>query len=210
MQHWVNMYDRAHKPDINVTLDLAIEWERQHGTVYQTAKVQQLESTDETSKSRLEADTSYSDVAPVNKIGYVPVKSMTTDEGRRLAKQSNEVVALLKKQAYTVLDDSRSSYRSDTSRRSSSSWSQSTRSRSRDVRHAGWKQRDRRQRSGDQQKYRSREKNKVKHKKKTKFDKKRRDRKEGRVAEVREDSPEESDASQLSSQSEDEGDSQSE
>ena len=210
MQHWVNMYDRAHKPDINVTLDLAIEWERQHGTVYQTEKVQQLESTDETSESRLESDTSNSDVVSVNKIGYVPVKSMTTDEGRRLAKQSNDVVALLKKQAYTVLDDSRStgrsSYRSDTSRRSSSSWSQSTRSRSRDGRHADWKQRDRRQRNGDKQQYRSREKNKFKHKKKTKFHSKRRDRSEGHVAEVREDSPSQSDRSSGSSQSDSESD----
>ena len=220
MQHWVNLYDRG-EPDINVTLDMAIEWERQHGTVFKADKVRYVDSstTNTTFTTHRSSDTGESDGESVNKIDYIPVKEMTTEEGRRLAKQNNELVSLLKKQAYTVLDDDRNKARgkqsnrkwSDTSSQSSRSWSQSTRSDSRDGRNSGWRGRDRRRRSGDRKQHQSREKkSNFRDKKRGKFDKKRRDRKEGRVAEVREDSPEESDASQLSSQSEDESDSQSE
>ena len=217
MQHWVNMYDDHEKPDMNITLDLAIEWERQHGTVYKTENVRQVEVSLTTATSRQSSDTADSDSEAVNKIGYIPIKKMTTEEGRMLAKQNNELVSLLKKQAYTVLDDSRSassrsSYRSATSRQSSRSWSRSRRSRSRDKQKSNWRGRDRRRRSDERKQDRSKGnyKNKYKDKKKGKFDKRRRDRKDGRVAEVREDSPSHSEKSEASSQSGSESDDHSE
>ena len=217
MQHWVNIYDDHENPDMNITLDLAIEWERQHGTVYKTENVRQVEVSLTTATSRQSSDTADSDSEAVNKIGYIPIKKMTTEEGRMLAKQNNELVSLLKKQAYTVLDESqsassRSSYRSATSRQSSRSWSRSRRSRSRDKQKSNWRGRDRRRRSDERKQDRSKDnyKNKYKDKKKGKFDKRRRDRKDGRVAEVREDSPSHSEKSEASSQSGSESDDHSE
>ena len=223
MQHWVNMYDDHEYPDMNITLDLAIEWERQHGTVYKTEKVRQVEVSLTTATSRQSSDTGDSDSEAVNKIDYIPIKKMTSEEGRLLAKQNNEMVSLLRKQAYTVLDDKkpdggRSFYRksSDSSSRSSSSWSRSRRSRSRDKQKSNWRGRDNgrggRWRSDERKQDRSKDnyKNKYKDKKKGKFDKKRRDRKDGRVAEVREDSPSHSEKSDASSQSGSESDDHSE
>ena len=217
MQHWVNMYDRSSVPDINNTLDMAIEWERQHGTVYKLDKVRQVDSSNTTTTTCRSSDTGESDSEPVNKIDYIPIKNMTTEEGRLLAKKNNELVSLMRKQAYTVLDDERNQGRgkqqtrrwSDTSSQSSSTWSRSSRSGSKDSRRSSWKGRDKRHRSGDRQQYRSKDKKeRYKDKKKGKFNKKHRDRKEGRVEEVREDSPSGSDVS-ASSQS-DEADSHSE
>ena len=218
MQHWVNMYDRSSVPDINNTLDMAIEWERQHGTVYKLDKVRQVDSSNTTTTTCRSSDTGESDSEPVNKIDYIAIKNMTTEEGRLLAKKNNELVSLMRKQAYTVLDDDRNQGRgkpqtrrwSDTSSQSSSTWSRSSRSGSKDSRRSSWKGRDKRHRSGDRQQYRSKDKKeRFKDKKKGKFNKKHRDRKEGRVEEVREDSPSGSDVS-TSSQSEDEADSHSE
>ena len=213
------MYDDHDNPDMNITLDLAIEWERQHGTVYKTEKVRQVDVNSTIATSRQSSDTGDSDSEAVHKIDYIPIKKMTSEEGRLLAKQNNEVVSLLKKQAYTVLDEDkrsaggRSFYRkgSDTSSRSSSNWSRSRRSRSREKQ-SSWRGRDRRRRSDDRKQDRSKENYKYKHKDKKngKFDKKRRDRKDGRVAEVREDSPSQSEKSDASSQSDSESDSHSE
>ena len=43
MQHWVNLHDEQRIPNMNWTLDLAIEWEHQHGTTYKTEKVRQID-----------------------------------------------------------------------------------------------------------------------------------------------------------------------
>ena len=217
MQHWVNMYDRSSKPDINNTLDMAIEWERQHGTVFKLDKVRQIDSSNVTTTTFRTSDTDASDSESVHKIDYIPIKEMTTEEGRRLAKKNNELVSLMRKQAYTVLDEDRRQARgksqsrswSDTSRQSSSTWSRSSRSESRDSRKPHWRSRDKRRYSGDRKRHYSKDKKeKYKDKKKGKFNK-HRDRKEGRVAQVREDSPSGSDVS-ASSQSEAESDSHSE
>ena len=216
MQHWVNMYDRSSKPDINNTLDMAIEWERQHGTVFKLDKVSQIDSFNVTTTTFRTSDTGDSESESVHKIDYIPIQEMTTEEGRRLAKKNNELVSLLRKQAYTVLDEDRNRGKpharrwSDTSSQSSSTWSRSSRSESRDSRKPHWKSRDKRRYSGDRKRnYSKDKKDKYKDKKKGKFKKKSRDRKEGRVAEVREVSTSGSDIS-ASSQSESESDSHSE
>ena len=225
MQHWVNLHDIG-PPNMNITLDLAIEWEHQHGTTFKLEKIRQIdEASDGPITSNRTSDKGNSDTAIVNKIDYIPLKEMTTQEGRRLAKQNNEVVSLLKKQAYTVLDDDRrsssrsssgrsssrggyQSRRSDYSDRSSSSWSRPRRSRSRDKkRERDWKSRDKRNKNGDSWRKRSKDRNRDRKEKPSgKFDRKRRD-KDGRVHEVTEGSHSESEQSEAShhSQSDSEG-----
>ena len=123
--------------------------------------------------------------AEINKINYVPVREMTTEEGRKLAKQNNELVALMRKQAYAVLEEDkrtasaafrgRSSRqgRSDYSSRSSSSWSTPRRSRSREkrsTRRREWRGHEKRRKSGDRNRRRSKDRD---YKKKSeKYDKK--------------------------------------
>ena len=83
MQHWVNMYDRSERPDINVTLDLAIEWERQHGTVFKKDKVRQVESfSSNMTSTTFRSSDNESDSESVNKIDYIPIKEMTTAEAK--------------------------------------------------------------------------------------------------------------------------------
>ena len=215
MQHFINRYDNPDVPDINNTLDIAIEWERRHGTTSKVEKIRQVDaySTESTDYSEWKSDEEIGE-ADVNKISYVPVREMTTEEGRRLARQNNELVAVMKKQAYAVLDeDKRSSSSSSFSSRgrssgrgrgsypsrSSSSWSKPRRSKSRDRRATSnreWRTRDKRPKSGDRQRRRS--KDRFKSKRDGKYDKKKR---EGRVEEVRDESPSGSEASQASNQS---------
>ena len=214
LQHFVNRYDEPDRPDINNTLDIAIEWERRHGTSTRSERVRQVNAYSDsyTDRTRTDSDGEANDVHTINKINYVPVKEMTTEGERMLAKQNNEIVSLLRKQAYTVLDeDKRSSSASERSSgrgrsyynnnysRSSSEWSRPRRSGSRDRRSSSqrdWRGRDRRRSSGDRNRRRS--KDRFKGKKDGKFDKKKRD---ARVHEVREESPEQSDASQTTSKS---------
>ena len=213
MQHFVNRYDEPDRPDINNTLDIAIEWERRHGTASKSEKVRQVNAHSDSCTEPTQTESGGEDDADViNKISYVPVKEMATEDARKLAKQNNEIVSLLRKQAYNALDDDRrasssrgrssgrgrSSYNSYSSR-SSSEWSRPRRSRSRDRRtnsQRDWKGRDKRKDSGDR--YRKKSRDRFKGKKDKKFDKKKRD---GRVHEVREESPTQSDASQTTSQS---------
>ena len=227
MQHWVNLHDIG-PPNMNITLDLAIEWEHQHGTTFKLEKIRQIdEASDGPITSNRTSDKGNSDTEIVNKIDYIPLKEMTTQEGRRLAKQNNEVVSLLKKQAYTVLDEDRrsssrsssgrsssrggyQSRRSDHSDRSSSSGSRPRRSRSRDKkRERDWKSRDKSNKNGDSWRKRSKDRNRDRKEKPSgKFDRKRRD-KDGRVHEVTEESHSESEQSEAShhSQSDSEGES---
>ena len=156
LQHWVNRYDNPDDPDMNLTLDLAIEWEHQHGTSFKSAKVHhtrdsEINSPDVTSTAVSDGESS--EVESVNKIDYIPLKSMTSEEAKILAKHNNEVVSLMKKQAYTVLDDrdsrggrsqnSRSGYTSNSSRSSGYTRPRRSRSRGRSGRD------DRRRRSRD-------------------------------------------------------------
>ena len=214
LQHFVNRYDEPGRPDINNTLDIAIEWERRHGTSTKSERVRQVNaySSSYTDLTRSESEGEASDGDIINKINYMPVREMTTEEGRKLAKHNNEIVSLLRKQAYSVLEEDtrsssargrssgrgRSSYSSNYSR-SSSDWSRPRQSGSRDSRSSSqrdWKGRDKRRSSGDRNRRRSRDR--FKGKKDGKFDKKKRD---SRVNEVREESPEQSDASQATSKS---------
>ena len=226
MQHWVNLHDMG-PPNMNITLDLAIEWEHQHGTTFKLERIRQVDVVaDEPIGVKGTSDAGNSDTEIVNKIDYIPLKEMTTQEGRRLAKQNNEMVSLLKKQAYSVLDDDRrsggrsssgrssssrggyQSRRSDYSSRSSSSWSRPRRSRSRDKKR-DWKSRDKNNKSGDSWRKRSKDRNRDrKDKQGGKFEKKRRE-KETRVHEVTEESQTESEHSEAShhSQSDSEGES---
>ena len=201
MQHFINRYDPPDFPNIDVTLDLAIEYERLHGTTARTERVRRVDTSpdDRRGNSRTGSDDERSGSESVNKISYIPLKEMTTEEGRRLAKQNNELVSLLKKQAYTVLDEDRRSSSSSTSSRggfsrrgrgygssrSSDNWSRPRRSRSRDRRdQKDWKDRGQRDRSRD--KYRKKSKQRFK-KRDGKFDNKKKYR-DSRVAEVQ-DSP---------------------
>ena len=212
MQHFVNRYDNPDHPDINITLDLAIEWERRHGTAVRNERVRQVDAFSDGWSGRATSDTEDEATEPdiINKINYVPVKEMRTDEGRKLARQNNEIVSLLRKQAYTVLDEDkrpassmrgRSSGRSrggynNYSSRSSSDWSRPRRSNSRERRsqpRRDWKPRDKRRSSGDRDRKRSKER--FKKRSDGKFDKKKRD---SRVHEVHEESLDESETSQAS------------
>jgi hypothetical protein len=207
LQHWVNRYDDPDRPDMNLTLDLAIEWEHQHGTVYKGEKVRQVEAfTDETDQLDETSGPDRSETESVNKIDYIPLKEMTTEEGRRLARQNNELVSLIKKQAYTVLDDDKKkfqgskSYRS--SNRSTSSWSNSTRSssrrsRSRDKRYKENRGR-KKSREGERRAPKDQRKD-WKDKKKHKYPK---DRKKEKVEEVREQSTSSGESSRSHSRSE--------
>ena len=201
MQHFINRYDPPDFPNIDVTLDLAIEYERLHGTTTKTEKVRRVDTSPDTRSnySRPDSDDERSGEETVNKISYIPLKEMTTEEGRRLAKQNNELVALLKKQAYTVLDEDRRSSASTSSRgrfsqrgrgyessRSSSSWSRPRRSRSRER--SGRKEwKDRSSNNRDRDKYRKKSGERYR-KKDDKHDKKKKFGRDSRVAEVQ-DSP---------------------
>ena len=214
MQHFVNRYDDPARPDINNTLDLAIEWERRHGTSTKNERVRQVNAYSDgcTDVTRTDSEGETIDSETINKISYVPVREMKTDSERKLAKQNNDTVSLLKRLAHTVLDDDnrssssrgrswsrgRGSYSSYSSR-SSSEWSRPRRRSSRDRRdnsQRDWKGRDKRRSSRDRSRKRSKER--FKSRKDGKFDKKKR---EGRVNEVQGDSAEESDASQDSTSS---------
>ena len=217
MQHWVNLHDEQRIPNMNWTLDLAIEWEHQHGTTYKTEKVRQIDTVPNAVASASNtSDTANSDTEAVNKIDYIPLKQMTTEEGKRLAKQNNELVSLLRKQAYATLDEDRRSTgrsssgrsssgrsfhsrRGDNSSRSSSGWSRPRRSRSRDKKkEQSWRSRDKPSKGEDRWRKKSRERNwDRKDKKGGRFDKKRRDR-DGRVHEVEEESQSDDDKSDAS------------
>ena len=199
MQHFINRYDPPDFPNIDVTLDLAIEYERLHGTTVRTERVRRVDTSPDSrsERTRTGSDEEYSGTESVNKISYIPLREMTTEEGRRLAKQNNELVSLLKKQAYTVLDEERGSSSSSSrgrfsqrgrgydAKRSSGNWSRSRRSRSRDKRDKrDWKPRE--QRNSSRDKYRQKSRDRYK-KKDGKFDKKKKYR-DSRVAEVQ-DSP---------------------
>ena len=202
MQHFINYYDPPENPNIDVTLDIAIEYERIHGTTVKIEKVRRVDTSpdDRSESARTGSDDERSEVESVNKISYIPLKEMTTEEGRRLAKQNNELVSLLKKQAYTVLDEDRRSSSSSSrgrysqrgrgysSSRSSESWSRPRRSRSRDKRERKeWRDKGSRNRSRDKYRRKSRERNSKK--REDKYDKKKKKYgKDSRVAEVQ-DSP---------------------
>ena len=222
MQHYISRHDNQDEPNMDRTLDLAIAWERRHGTNYKTEKVRQVSaySSDPTETTDWRSSEE-SGEAEINKINYVPVREMTTEEGRKLAKQNNELVALMRKQAYAVLEEdkraaSSSSFRgrssrqgrSDYSSRSSSSWSKPRRSRSRERKSTGrreWRSDDKRRRSGDRNRRRSKDRD---YKKKgDKYDKKKR---EARVQEIRDESPSDSESSQASEQSHSESEGNSE
>ena len=109
MQHFVNRYDNPNRPDINNTLDIAIEWERRHGTATKSEKVRQVNAYSDTwtDSTQPESDDDSIQDENINKISYLPVKEMATEDARKLARQNNEIVSLLRKQAYTVLDEDR-------------------------------------------------------------------------------------------------------
>ena len=163
MQHFVNRYDDPARPDINNTLDLAIEWERRHGTSTKNERVRQVNAYSDgcTDVTRTDSEGETIDSETINKISYVPVREMKTDSERKLAKQNNDTVSLLKRLAHTVLDDDnrssssrgrswsrgRGNYSSYSSR-SSSEWSRPRRRSLRDRRdnsQRDWKGRDKTQ-----------------------------------------------------------------
>ena len=65
LQHWVGRYDDEDNPDIQLTLQLAVQWEQQHGTQHKNDKVRQtnIETTDDT-----ETDSSVTTTESVNKV----------------------------------------------------------------------------------------------------------------------------------------------
>ena len=85
LQHFVNRYDDPARPDINNTLDIAIEWERRHGTATKTEKVRQVNASSDgwtdLTQPESEDDTDESDI--INKISYVPIKEMKTENERQ-------------------------------------------------------------------------------------------------------------------------------
>ena len=106
MQHYISRHDNQDEPDMNRTLDLAIAWERRHGTNYKVEKIREVNAYSSGPGDTTDWRSSEeSGEAEVNKINYVPVREMTTEEGRKLAKQNNELVALMRKQAYAVLEE---------------------------------------------------------------------------------------------------------
>ena len=61
-------------PDIDNTLDMAIEWERRHDTVYKLDKVRQVDSSNTTTTTYRSSNPGESESEPVNKIDYILIK----------------------------------------------------------------------------------------------------------------------------------------
>ena len=152
LQHWVGRYDDEDNPDIQLTLQLAVQWEQQHGTQHKNDKVRQtnIETTDDT-----ETDSSVTTTESVNKVGFIRLRDLQSEDAKTIAKHHNQVVEAMKKYSKLINDDSAA-----TSTRSSSGWSNrsSTSQSSRSSRSS----RDRsRSKSGRYNKYRrSRSRNK--------------------------------------------------
>ena len=142
LQHYVDRYDDLREPNMMNTLALALDWEMKHGTQHSSEKVRNVK--DESSESKNAADTSDRTTdsdSTVNKVDYIDMKELSTKEAKLIAKQQNETTRLLRKWAYSTLDDDKSKFtkgrqynKSDsrsTSRSSGSSWRSRPRSRSR-------------------------------------------------------------------------------
>ena len=94
LQHFVNRYDDPDNPDMNNTLDLAIEWEHRHGTTF---KAENNVESDRSADVTIELEGEQSDDGDT-RIGCIPLHEMTTKEGRLLAAQNNAIYSYLKEQ----------------------------------------------------------------------------------------------------------------
>ena len=197
MQHWVARYDDTVRPSMALTLDLALEWERAHGKASKTEKVRRI--TTQGAESREETETSDAETGTeqVNKIDYVKVKDLHSEDAKILAKQNNEIVSLLRKNAYSALGEDKSKPSRNSSTYSSSSYNprSSSRRSSRDRRRSRSKERFKKKRF-DRSKGRYEKKSgkyeKNKGKKEWKSDRKYKkyDKNKEKVNEVRDESPE--------------------
>jgi hypothetical protein len=124
LQHWVDRYDNIQNPDMNLTLNLALEWERQHGTKQRSEKVRNVEDSSDTthpqSETSTNSNTEETDVS-VNKIDYISIKDLNSEDAKVIARHHNDTTRLLKKLAYTTLDDDKPKNSGQSSNRSSSS-----------------------------------------------------------------------------------------
>ena len=111
LQHYVDRYDDLREPNMMNTLALALDWEMKHGTQHRSEKVRNVK--DESSESKNISDTSDRTAdsdSTVNKVDYIDMKELSTKEAKLIAKQQNETTRLLRKWAYSTLDDDKNKF----------------------------------------------------------------------------------------------------
>ena len=108
LQHWVHRYDDVDQPDMYHTLQLAMQWEQQHGTEHRSERIRMV-GTDESrhqSESSEWPDTTDNDTeTSTNQVQFIDTKSLKSEELKIIARAHNKTVAALKKGARNVLED---------------------------------------------------------------------------------------------------------
>ena len=180
LQHWVDRYDDVNVPDMSLTLQLAVQWEQQHGTEQKSSRVRRIDDTDSDMPESVTTTTpdstdAESMISQVSRLDFVRVNDFQTEEGKKLAREHNNMVGVLRRAAKDISSDDRSgnnnSYKksynggSTTSSSSNRNSSDRRRSRSRGRYKKSYrdKSRDKRRRDdkkGDEKKYDKRDRKK--------------------------------------------------
>ena len=104
LQHWVARYDNEEDPDIQLTLQLAVHWERQHGTQQKSDKVRNINTESDSSIQQSSTETDATDTT-VNNVKFIKIRDLQSEEAKTIARAHNQMVQALRKNSRNILDE---------------------------------------------------------------------------------------------------------